>query len=182
MREDEIEIEDHEKITEPIFAFVDEIEEHHVDNLSYNEFFNKFMAKNVPVLISGIAAGWECTNWVNESKCQGCDVNFEYLEQKIDPKQNVPIANCSKVYFNSHEKIETTFGQFIHYWQRQRQPNDHESSELLYLKDWHLRRNQSDYQFYETPIYFASDWLNEYCEQNGCDDYRFVYMGPTGTW
>lgn len=32
------------------------------------------------------------------------------------------------------------------------------------------------------PIYFSSDWLNEYWDALDVDDYRFVYMGPTGTW
>lgn len=181
----EIEIEDHEKYTEPTFAHVDAIEEHHVDNLTYNAFFDKFMTKNVPVIITGIADQWECMNWINDSKTQchsSCGVNFEYLKQKIHNEQNVPIANCSKVYFNSHEKTEITFGQFIDYWQHQVQADERESNELLYLKDWHLRRSQLDYQFYKTPTYFASDWLNEYCEEKECDDYRFVYMGPKGTW
>lgn len=31
-------------------------------------------------------------------------------------------------------------------------------------------------------MYFSSDWLNEYWDSLDVDDYRFVYMGPTGTW
>lgn len=182
MCDDEIEIDNHE-FKESSFPFVNEIEEHHADKLTYNDFFEQFMIRNVPVLISGIAEQWECMNWVLDSQAntENCNVNFEYLKHKIDSKQIVPIANCSKVYFNSHEKTEITFDEFIHYWQCQVQQIEHDSSELLYLKDWHLRRNQS-YQFYKTPIYFASDWLNEYCEEKNSDDYRFVYMGPKGTW
>ena len=39
---------------------------------------------------------------------------------------------------------------------------------------------------YRTPHYFCSDWLNEWwenrtdCEQE--NDYRFVYIGPKGSW
>ena len=38
--------------------------------------------------------------------------------------------------------------------------------------------------FYATPHYFQSDWLNEvWLVRNDVeDDYRFVYMGPKGTW
>lgn len=32
------------------------------------------------------------------------------------------------------------------------------------------------------PVYFSSDWLNEYWDCLDVDDYRFVYMGPAGTW
>ena len=40
------------------------------------------------------------------------------------------------------------------------------------------------YKAYETPIYFKSDWLNEFWDQrmDVTDDYRFVYMGPKGSW
>lgn len=183
MCDDEIEIENYEKYTELSFPVVSGIEEHHVDNLTYNEFFDRFMVKNVPVVITGIADRWECMNWVNSAEnILDCRIDFEYLKQKIDVNQIVPIANCSKVYFNSHEKSEMKFGQFVDYWQTQIQQNVCVSTNLLYLKDWHLRHNQLDYGFYETPIYFASDWLNEHCEEKKADDYRFVYMGPKGTW
>lgn len=38
--------------------------------------------------------------------------------------------------------------------------------------------------FYSTLDYFKSDWLNEVWQlrQDVQDDYRFVYMGPRGTW
>lgn len=39
-----------------------------------------------------------------------------------------------------------------------------------------------DHHAYTTPIYFSSDWLNEYWDTLDFDDYRFVYMGPKGSW
>jgi hypothetical protein len=41
-----------------------------------------------------------------------------------------------------------------------------------------------EYKAYETPKYFKSDWLNEYWDQcnDSSDDYRFVYIGPKGSW
>ena len=39
-----------------------------------------------------------------------------------------------------------------------------------------------DYNFYEIPTIFASDWLNEFLVDNGRDDYKFTYMGPKNTW
>ncbi|KAI1242517.1 hypothetical protein IHE44_0000047, partial [Lamprotornis superbus] len=35
---------------------------------------------------------------------------------------------------------------------------------------------------YTTPVYFSSDWLNEYWDAVAVDDFRFVYMGPKGSW
>lgn len=183
MIENEIEISDHEKYEESPLPPVNGIEEIDVSNLSYDAFFSEFMTKNLPVLITGISNHWECMNWVASTSGNASDdkMNFEYLKQKINPTQTVPVANCSKVYFNSHEKIEMRFDEFLTYWQ-QPQPIDGDSKELLYLKDWHLRNSQPDYHFYKTPNYFASDWLNEYCDEKNSDDYRFVYMGPKGTW
>ena len=45
-------------------------------------------------------------------------------------------------------------------------------------------RDFPEYRSYEVLDYFQSDWLNEWYDQNDqCfDDYRFVYMGPKGTW
>lgn len=180
MCEGEIEIENPEKYTETALPILNEIETLHVNDLSYNEFFDRFMARNIPVLITGIADRWECMNWADKS---ASGINFEYLRQKIISSQDVPIADCNKAHYNSHEKFEMKFNEFVDYWMGRQQTVDAQSdSQLFYLKDWHLRRSQPDYEFYKTPTFFASDWLNEYCEEKKTDDYRFVYMGPKGTW
>lgn len=126
---------------------------------------------------------------------QNCDINFSYLEKHINGEIRVPIANCRKEYYNSHEKNDLSFQEYLSYW-RERINNSNLNAptgtvdnngncvedKLLYLKDWHLKREMPNYKFYETPTYFASDWLNEYCTEKGIDDYRFVYMGPKDTW
>lgn len=52
-------------------------------------------------------------------------------------------------------------------------------------------RDYPDYGLYTTPHIFSVDWLNEVWDQESPgaedqhqvkDDYRFVYMGPKGTW
>lgn len=43
-------------------------------------------------------------------------------------------------------------------------------------------RNFPEHNTYKNPIYFSSDWLNEYWDTTEVDDYRFVYMGPKGSW
>ena len=45
-------------------------------------------------------------------------------------------------------------------------------------------REFPDYGAYQVPEYFLSDWLNEVWDirEDVHDDYRFVYMGPAGTW
>jgi len=45
-------------------------------------------------------------------------------------------------------------------------------------------RDFPDYSSYSTPVFFQSDWLNEFWDsRTDCsDDYRFVYIGPKGSW
>lgn len=47
-----------------------------------------------------------------------------------------------------------------------------------------LARDFPEYVAYTTPVYFQSDWLNQYWDshEKQDDDYRFVYMGPKGSW
>lgn len=147
----------------------------HATDLTYKDFFVDYMSANKPVIISGITDRWECMNWTHQNT-----INFSYLRERIDTSSNVPVANCNQLYFNSHDKLEMVFGDFLDYWQRRIEGSDDDN--LYYLKDWHLQRFMPSYQFYETPVYFTSDWLNEFCLKSNCDDYRFVYMGPKGTW
>lgn len=201
---------------------ITEIDKIHTNDLSYSDFFEKYLSQNLPVIINGISDDWECMNWINCAKTtsnsinnisinnddrnnninnghnnwdqqyQNCDINFNYLESHVNGNIRVPIANCHKNYYNSHEKAELNFSEYLNYW-RERIENDRNNSstdangnvlddKLLYLKDWHLKREMPNYEFYMTPIYFSSDWLNEYCVEKGLDDYRFVYMGPKQTW
>ena len=47
-----------------------------------------------------------------------------------------------------------------------------------------LFRAFPDYDAYGTCSFFRSDWMNEFWDVRDDidDDYRFVYMGPKGTW
>lgn len=177
MPDNKIEIERYDCAnSESVDENVENIEKLHMQRLSYDDFFCRFMKKNVPIVITGIADQWDCTNWSKDGSA-----DFDYLREKIDAKLQVPVANCNKTYYNAHEKVDFTFDDFLVYW-RGRIDGSNEQQDVLYLKDWHLRREQPEYKFYETPLYFASDWLNEYCTETNSDDYRFVYMGPKGTW
>uniref|UniRef100_A0A673L8A2 2-oxoglutarate and iron-dependent oxygenase JMJD4 n=1 Tax=Sinocyclocheilus rhinocerous TaxID=307959 RepID=A0A673L8A2_9TELE len=94
----------------------------------------------------------------------------------------VPVANCSAKEYNSNPKQIMPFKEFIQYWREYIQ-NGHSSPKgCLYVKDWHMQRNFPKHNTYKTPIYFSSDWLNEYWDTIEVDDYRFVYMGPKGSW
>lgn len=176
-------------------------------DLSYNDFYWQFMERNYPVVLMDVSTDWECRQkWIkpateiqqsesldNQSATQ---IDYDYLKEKIGNCQ-VPVANCNKEYFNSHAKREISFFEFLHYWQKRRGDcSDDEqistelsnihmistTEDLFYLKDWHLKAQNAEYDFYKVPKHFASDWLNEHLIETESDDYRFVYMGPKETW
>lgn len=141
------------------------------DDLSYSQFFTQFMLKNVPVLLKGIKVKTDVSeNWFVDGKLQ-------LRKMKLENNQDVPVANCSKQYFDSHEKTTMKFGEFLKYWEAR---ND--NCDLLYLKDFHLKQEKPELDFYNVPCYFASDWLNEFLIDRDKDDYRFIYIGPKNTW
>ena len=44
-------------------------------------------------------------------------------------------------------------------------------------------RQFPEYEAYDVPPFFRSDWMNEFWDgQDDSDDYRFVYIGPKGSW
>lgn len=177
-------------------------------DLSYNDFYWQFMEHNYPVVLTDVSTKWECRrNWIiklkteknndndiNSATTTASSINYDYLREKIGNCQ-VPVANCNREYFNSHEKCEMLFYDFLLYWQRKRGelistelsnlPDNNKTittDDLLYLKDWHLKAQNANYDFYKVPKHFASDWLNEHLVATDSDDYRFVYMGPKDTW
>ncbi|EDW03372.1 2-oxoglutarate and iron-dependent oxygenase JMJD4 homolog [Drosophila grimshawi] len=175
------------------------IERRAAAELSYNEFYWKYMRPNWPVIITDVSNSWECRNWAQQNNNNGRDandncstgghINFDYLRRRIG-NLAVPVADCNATYFNSHAKLELKFHDFLARWQSnvldsrvQLEPNFNvKLKDNLYLKDWHLAAQLPSYEFYKVPKYFASDWLNEQLIAEQKDDYRFVYMGPKDSW
>lgn len=155
---------------------ITEIVKINCSQLTYDDFFRKYMLANRPLIINGIATNWQCNNWINNKS--DVKIDFEYLQGKIATME-VPVADCQKQYQNAHVKLDLDFYKFLDYWKHSMTKT---TDQLLYLKDWHLRKIMPEYEFYKTPEYFGSDWLNEHLAEKGNDDYRFVYMGPKGTW
>eukprot|EP00112_Aurelia_sp_Birch-Aquarium-sp1_P006289 Seg1697.5 transcript_id=Seg1697.5/GoldUCD/mRNA.D3Y31 product="JmjC domain-containing protein 4" protein_id=Seg1697.5/GoldUCD/D3Y31 len=155
------------------FMMIDRI----ASNATLEEFQKSYLQPNRPCILSAeFTKEWKGSqNWVDEFGMP----DFTYLAANFG-KSNVPVANCSKKHYNAHEKKEMLFGDFLSAWEHSLSAND--QSFLLYLKDWHCQREFPNYRAYEVPKYFKSDWLNEWFDQGEQDDYRFVYMGPKGTW
>lgn len=152
--------------------------------ISYDEFFSRFLVPNKPCIFSAdvITKTWHARqDWVAEDGSPDID---SILKLFGHVSSLVPIADCKRIEYGTHPKDSMYFTEFLDYWQTYRRRKHPPEMNCFYLKDWHFTRVFPDYKAYETPVYFQSDWMNEYWDQRTdlCDDYRFVYMGPKGSW
>ncbi|XP_059126757.1 2-oxoglutarate and iron-dependent oxygenase JMJD4 [Peromyscus eremicus] len=152
------------------------------DAFSYADFVKGFLLPNQPcVFSSAFTEGWGSRRrWVTSAG----KPDFEYLLQKYGDVV-VPVANCGVREYNSNPKEHMPFRDYIDYWKEYIQGGCSSPRGCLYLKDWHLCRDSlvDDLEdIFTLPVYFSSDWLNEFWDVLNVDDYRFVYAGPRGTW
>jgi hypothetical protein len=155
-----------------------------VEDLTYDEFFSKYLVRNMPVIVGQkLLENWRA---FKEWKTEENRINFNHLEEYFG-EYEVPVVETdnSQGYF---EQRRTTmkFSQFIQYWRDVMSDGD-SIDKLLYLKDWHLVKQQqgskNPYFAYSLPSLFSDDWINFFWDKTDeRDDYRFVYMGPKGTW
>ena len=148
--------------------------------LTYSQFFHTFLLPNRPCLLGSWATReWPCvSDWVGgagEPDLAGLQADLH------SPATTVPVSNCGQRQHNAHCSTEMSFAEYRQYWEgRHSRPGT-----ALYLKDWHFQRDRRGRPaVYTTPLYFASDWLNEWWDgqPEADNDYRFVYVGPQGTW
>ncbi|XP_001376273.2 2-oxoglutarate and iron-dependent oxygenase JMJD4 [Monodelphis domestica] len=149
------------------------------ESFTYLDFFKGYLLPNLPcVFSSSFTKSWGSRKyWVT----QDGKPNFDHLLGNFGDAI-VPVANCNIQEYNSNPKEQIPLRNYISYWKEYIQGNYSSPKGCLYLKDWHLYRTFPDHHVYTTPVYFSSDWLNEYWDELQVDDYRFVYMGPKGSW
>ncbi|XP_062850650.1 2-oxoglutarate and iron-dependent oxygenase JMJD4 [Trichomycterus rosablanca] len=146
---------------------------------SYDHFFTQHLILNRPCIFSRtFTQHWNCTStWITDDG----KPDFQSL-LRLFGETPVPVADCNTKEYNSNPKQVMSFQEFVQYWRENIQKNYSSPRGCLYLKDWHMTRMFPELDAYTTPIYFSSDWLNEYWDSLDVDDYRFVYMGPKGSW
>ncbi|KAL4712894.1 hypothetical protein ACJJTC_011964 [Scirpophaga incertulas] len=139
-------------------------------NIKYGNFFENYLMKNLPCIIKNVSGHWECSRrWRIDN-----EIDYDYLTNVYGDLE-APVADCSELNSNTHCKVNMTVKNYMNYMK-------HKTDKLQYLKDWHLKRNRPNDNFYEIPIMFASDWLNEFSDDKTEDDYKFVYIGPKDSW
>ncbi|KAM7535841.1 hypothetical protein Aperf_G00000091761 [Anoplocephala perfoliata] len=144
---------------------------------SYADFYTKFLYQNFPCLFTD-----DHTNsWPARSKWnKGDSINIDAILKPF-LGQELCVANCEEFEFGTHPTLTMSTESYLSYWKSFSKCDD---MKLLYLKDWHYFRGRSFNEFYKLPAFFSSDWLNEFSDfRTDCnDDFRFVYIGPKGTW
>ncbi|XP_048500035.1 arginine-specific demethylase JMJ20 isoform X3 [Beta vulgaris subsp. vulgaris] len=170
-----------------------EIERVNGKELSYTEFVKNYLTKNKPVILTGLMDDWKaCEDWVDDYG----KPNFDFFSAHFG-KSQVQVADCYNREFTDQRRLDMPVSEFTEYWVALNSETDtHDDKSLLYLKDWHFVKEYPAYKAYVTPPFFNDDWLNLYLDQYrmhndpdyqerneiSCSDYRFVYMGPKGTW
>ncbi|XP_075736888.1 2-oxoglutarate and iron-dependent oxygenase JMJD4 isoform X2 [Rhipicephalus microplus] len=151
-------------------------------DISYCEFFLRYASSNTPCILSPQnTSDWRSRGeWVDSSGRP----KLGFLKSSFG-SATVPVSDCSVKQYDSPSCCEMTFSEYVDYWQTLIDSgHDYSAKPCLYLKDWHFTRDFPTYGPYTTPKYFTSDWLNEYWDlrTDVKDDFRFVYMGPKGSW
>ncbi|KZV52165.1 jmjC domain-containing protein 4-like [Dorcoceras hygrometricum] len=171
--------------------FGGEVERVDGKRLNYAEFIKNYMARNQPVILTGLTDDWRaCKEWVSADG----KPNLRFLSSQFGTSK-VQVAECGTKEFTDQKRVEMSVSEFIDQWERISDAADGNS--LLYLKDWHFVKEYPEYNAYSTPSFFCDDWLNLYLDKYNmhsdpnalqerdeisCSDYRFVYMGARGTW
>ncbi|GER38493.1 JmjC domain-containing protein [Striga asiatica] len=162
--------------------------------LSYADFVDKYLARNQPVVLTGLMDDWRaCKDWVSGDG----KPDLGFFSAHFGGSR-VQVADCGEREFTDQKRLEMLVSDFIDSWvEISGSDNGGGDGKSLYLKDWHFVKEYPDYIAYTTPIFFLDDWLNLYLDKYAmhddpdsyqetneisCSDYRFVYMGSKGTW
>ncbi|KAL5109171.1 2-oxoglutarate and iron-dependent oxygenase JMJD4 [Taenia crassiceps] len=146
-------------------------------NYKYCDFYTKFLRPNLPCRFTeSHTSAWP-------ARLKWSENGFISIDEVLTPfsGNKLCVANCRDFEFGAHSTLTMTTEEYLAYWKTF---NHNGTEQLLYLKDWHYFKEIDFRNYYLQPVYFSSDWLNEFYEfRTDCeDDFRFVYIGPKGTW
>lgn len=145
-------------------------------SITYIDFFKNYIQSNKPCIIYGVTNDWNAsTQWIDMK----INIPNFLLLENLYGNINVPVVDFDTADCFPCTKKTMLFRDYLKYWKDR---FENKTSQISYLKDWHLRKERPDDKFYSVPEYFSSDWLNEYSTDKEIDDYMFVYMGPKGSW
>ncbi|KAJ1459510.1 hypothetical protein M885DRAFT_511525 [Pelagophyceae sp. CCMP2097] len=125
------------------------------------------MVRNEPVIVEGACLDWRATKELVRSD------NTPDVEamRRLFSDDRAPVVDA-------RTGVRTTMkvSDFVAAWDSASRP---ENEAALYLKDWHFSKRHSDQ--YAVPPPFSQDWLGDWCNASGMEDYKFCYVGGKGT-
>ncbi|KAH9854250.1 Clavaminate synthase-like protein [Lenzites betulinus] len=146
----------------------------------YKEFFEHYLLPNLPVIFGpSLITSWHAyAYWrSNDEK-----INWEHLASDYGHLE-VTVADCATREFSDQRREQMLFRDVVALWETGQ-------GQSLYVKDWHLARTLATSpsptsphaEVYTTPDVFRDDWMNAYYSAHTEDDFRFVYVGASGTF
>eukprot|EP00915_Cephaloidophora_sp_WS-2016_P000040 GHVH01000086.1.p1 GENE.GHVH01000086.1~~GHVH01000086.1.p1 ORF type:complete len:380 (+),score=41.97 GHVH01000086.1:39-1142(+) len=152
--------------------------DHESGLLTVEQFTQLYLDPNEPVVIRSSYSKNDCCDWEAYQKWNQQKQSLLFLQ---DLAESGTVASC--VDEATGDCIDISLKDFIDYWTSHQTTEEASQSARLYLKDFHLA-SHIGCDFYTVPEYFARDYLNSYlesCPSKTNDDYKFVYIGVSGT-
>ena len=155
----------------------DSIDRIHCRDLTYSDFFSRYMLPNRPVIIQGLTESWKSKKEWTVFKHGREEPNLEYLSQHFG-NDVAPVHEQQQGGFTlaRPQKQEETLSEYAEWWYEHEETCGSDGP-LRYLKDWKFVAVHPSYNAYDWPEYFQDDWLNGAMG----NAYKFVYLGPAGT-
>ncbi|XP_055634548.1 2-oxoglutarate and iron-dependent oxygenase JMJD4 homolog [Toxorhynchites rutilus septentrionalis] len=67
--------------------------------LTYDDFFHRFMKPNITVILTSVADHWECyRHWISPGTGGSDEIDINFLKQRIE-NVTVPVADCGEAIF-----------------------------------------------------------------------------------
>jgi len=156
------------------------------DHLKYKYFEENYLAKNRPVIFSGIATKWLATKEFVHSSTGS--IHIENLESKFSGSR-VVATDAARRHRGEGPCKEMSVAEYCQWWREHHRDNqsgstvdekyvegEGEKDHLWYLKDWHFvkdasfnskqhnerKKDSTDLHYYRLPMYFSDDWLGEW--------------------
>ncbi|XP_017973190.1 PREDICTED: jmjC domain-containing protein 4 isoform X2 [Theobroma cacao] len=105
--------------------------------LSYSEFAERYLAKNQPVVLTGLMDDWgACKDWVSSNG----QPNLHFFSTHFG-KSKVQVADCGTREFTDQKRVEMSVLEFVNHWLQgsvEDLDGNGNGKSVLYLKDWHF--------------------------------------------
>lgn len=157
------------------------------------------MLPNKPAVLGPwLTAEWPASadwvvNLVGDSGMATATINYAALRKDFKGLVG-PVTHCGLTDMEQQvRRLPCTMPaeDFLRYMEHQHVPSGLDEGPLqdeaapVYLKDFHFQALRPQRTVYVVPSLFEVDWLNDYClrrRRNEDDDFRFVYLGPAGSF